>query len=152
MVEPKGKGTMNPLKRRAESGILGGKLMADTMKGIRTSRRLASLQAHSAGGTSGGMTGKVAAIPQEVDKGSQGEDVYIPCWNVNNSSQLTLDDEKSERVDNITPPAGRTKFEIYKEVELGNRLDHSIYEVMKVLRFFCKTDKFILECQRYRIE
>lgn len=38
-------------------------------------------------------------------------------------------DEKKEWVDNIMPPAARTKFEVYKEMELGSRLDHGIYEV-----------------------
>lgn len=33
MVEPKGKGTMNPLKRRAEFGApMGEKLMADAIR------------------------------------------------------------------------------------------------------------------------
>lgn len=53
---------MNPLKRRAESGTQGGKLMADTMKGTRTPRRLADLQAHVTGGTDGGTAGRAAAV------------------------------------------------------------------------------------------
>lgn len=44
MVEPKGKGTMNPLKWNAKSSTpLGEKLMRDAMRGTRTSRRLAGL-------------------------------------------------------------------------------------------------------------
>lgn len=35
------------------------------------------------------------------------------------------------------PSGARTKFEMYKEIELGSQLDHNIYEVriLKVLRF-----------------
>lgn len=75
MVEPKGKGIANPAKRRAESGNQGGKLMADAIKGTRTSKRLAD----AVGGTSSGATGKVWSRPLEGDKGNQGEGVYIPC-------------------------------------------------------------------------
>lgn len=53
--------------------------MANAMRGIRTSRRLAGLQASAATGTNGGTTRKAAAVPQEVDKGNRGEGVYIPC-------------------------------------------------------------------------
>lgn len=68
-------------------------------------------------------------MPQKVDRGNQGRGVYILCWNVNKSSQFTTADKKNELVDNIMPPGARTKFEMYKEVELGSRLYHNIYEV-----------------------
>lgn len=54
MVEPKKKGTLNPLKRIAEfSTPVGENLMADAMRGTRTSRTLTGLQVHTAGGTQG---------------------------------------------------------------------------------------------------
>lgn len=78
MIEPKGKGTMNPLKRKSEFSTPNGeKLMTDPMRGTRTSRRLVGLQVHTIGGTSGGTMGKTTAVPQEVDKAEQGEGVYI---------------------------------------------------------------------------
>lgn len=64
-----------------------------------------------------------------MDKGNQGKGVYIPCWNVHKSNRLTSMEEKKDWVDNIMPPAARAKFDIYKEMELDRRLDHSIYEV-----------------------
>lgn len=86
MVELKGKGTMNPLKRKAESStLLGEKLMSNAMKGTRTLRRLAGLQAHITGGTIGGTMRKAMAVPREVDKENLGEGAYIPYWNVNKS-------------------------------------------------------------------
>lgn len=60
--------------------------MLDAMRGTRTSRRLAGLQAYTIGGTSGGTTRKATEVPQEVDKQDQGEGAYIPYWNVNKSS------------------------------------------------------------------
>lgn len=46
MVEPKGQGVMKLPKRRTEfSAPVGMKLMADAMRGTRTLRRLAGLQA-----------------------------------------------------------------------------------------------------------
>lgn len=78
MIEPKGKGTMNPLKRKSEFRISNGeKLMTEAMRGTRTSRRLVGLQAHTTRGTSGGIMGKTTAVPQEVDKAEQGEGAYI---------------------------------------------------------------------------
>lgn len=86
MTEPKGKRTMNPLKRKSESNTpIGEKLMTDAMRGTRTSKRLARLQAHTTEWTSGGTMGKVTAMPQEVDKEEQGEGAFVPYWNVNKS-------------------------------------------------------------------
>lgn len=62
------------------------KLMLDAMRGTRTLRRLAGLQAYTIGGTSGRTIGKATAVPQEMDKEDQGEGAYIPYWNVNKSS------------------------------------------------------------------
>lgn len=73
-------------------------------------------------------------VPQEVDRGNQGESVYIPSSNINKSSRLTSVDKKNEWVDNIMSLGARTIFEMYKEVELCSRLDYSIYEVKKFLR------------------
>lgn len=60
--------------------------MLHAMRGTRTSRRLAGLQAYTISGTSGGTTGKATTVPQEVDKENHGEGAYIPYWNVNKSS------------------------------------------------------------------
>lgn len=69
-------------------------------------------------------------MSQEVGKGDQGVGVYVPCWNVSKVYRLTSLDEKNEWVENLIPPGARTKFEIYKDVELNSRLDHNIHEVL----------------------
>lgn len=80
--------------------------------------------------------GSAMQMPRVVEKEGQEESVYIPYWNVRKTSRLTTVDENSEWVDNMMPLGARTKFEIFKETELGSRLDHNIYEVriLKVLR------------------
>lgn len=57
------------------------------------------------------------------------EAVYMPYWNVGKMSRLISVDEKKKWVDNIMPPGAKTKFEIYKGTELGDRIYHIVYEV-----------------------
>lgn len=80
--------------------------------------------------------GSAMQMPRVVEKEGQEKGVYILYWNVRKTSRLTTVDEKSEWVDNMMPWGARTKFEIFKKMELGSRLDHNIYEVriLKVLR------------------
>lgn len=126
-----------PLKQKIESSTpMGEKLMTDAMRSTQTSRILAGLQVLTPGGSSSGTMGGAIQMPRVVEKERQEKGVYIPYWNVRKTSRLTTVDEKSEWVDNMLRSGARTKFEIFKKMELGSRLDHNIYEVriLKVLR------------------
>lgn len=80
---------------------------------------------------------------REEEKGKMGGEVYTPCWNVGKNSWLTSMDEKKEWADNILPPSAKIKFEIYKGEELGNRIDHAVYE----LNMFILDVKMIMLCK-----
>lgn len=74
----------------------------------------------------------------------------MPCQNISKVSRLTSVEEKNEWVENIMPPGARTKFEVYKDVELGSQLDHNIYEVIIMLvKIFGKIYIVIYIYERY---
>lgn len=129
-VEPKGKRVMLPTKRKAEISMpVRGKLMVDTMRSTRSSRRLAGLRTSAAGVGSSGVAVKEPKEAIEVEKFGRPGEVYIPYWNLSKTSRLISVEEKREWVESMMPLGARTKFDMFKETELGSRTDHAIYEV-----------------------
>lgn len=129
-IDPTEKVGIFPLKRKMDFEMpLENKLIGDAMKITRTSRRLTGMKPSTAGGT--GSAGGSAGI-QGSKRGKKCEGkgaVYTPYWNMDKHSRLTIVEERGEWVDNLLPPGAKTKFEVYKEEELGSRIDHTVYEV-----------------------
>lgn len=106
-----------------------GKLMSDAMKITRTSRRLAGLRPPTTGGSSSTGVSKGTQASKVIEREGAAEAVYTLYWNVGKMSRLISVDETKEWVNNILPPGTKTKFEIYKDADLGGRIDHIVYEV-----------------------
>lgn len=86
-IDPTEKGRVPPLKRKMGFEMhLESKLMGDTIKIIRTSRRLAGMKPLTPGGSSsvGGSAGIQGS--RSFEKSGEKGAVYTPCWNVDKHS------------------------------------------------------------------
>lgn len=63
-------------------------------------------------------------MPIVIEKEGLAGEIYMPYWNLSKTSRLTTVDKKREWVDNMMPPGARTKFEIFKDTELGGHINH----------------------------
>lgn len=134
LIEQMSKEILAPLKRKMEASTpLAGKLMADTMRSTRTSRRLAGLKTQSKGGSSSGTIRKVTSSPIVIEKEGLAGEIYMPYWNLSKTSRLTTLDEKRWWVDNMMLSGARIKFEIFKDTELGGHINHAIYELILLI-------------------
>lgn len=132
-AELKRKSVMISAKKKAKmSTPMGEKLIVDAIRIIRSSWRLTALRSNISRVRSSGIPKKEAKMTKgaiEVEKYGIPDGVYISYWNLSKVSRLIYVDEKRQWVKKMMPLGVRTKFEIFKETNLGRKIDHALYEV-----------------------